>query len=64
LLKRPASAFITIKNFYTMGYDSREFEFADTKVSMLGVELSGLRGNTYKRSQEKELVYGAGTLSS
>lgn len=41
-------------------FDSRQFEFADTKVCILGVELSGLRGLTYKYSQEKELVYGAG----
>jgi hypothetical protein len=40
--------------------DSREFEFADIKVSLLGVELSGLRGITYKKTQEKEPVYGAG----
>lgn len=43
-----------------MGFDTREFEFADTKVSMLGRELTGLRGLTYKKSQEKEPVYGAG----
>lgn len=43
-----------------MAFDSREFEFADIKVSMLGVELTGLRGLTYKKSQEKELVYAAG----
>lgn len=41
-------------------FDSREYEFADVKVSMLGVELTGCRGLTYKKSQEKELVYGAG----
>ncbi len=27
---------------------------------MLGLELTGLRGLTYKKSQEKELVYAAG----
>ena len=43
-----------------MAFDSREYEFADIKVSMLGVELSGLRGLTYKKSQEKELIYAAG----
>ncbi len=43
-----------------MAFDSREFEFADTKVILLGKELTGLRGLTYKKSQEKELVYGAG----
>jgi hypothetical protein len=43
-----------------MGFDTREFEYADIKVKMLGAELTGLRGLTYKKSQEKELVYGAG----
>jgi hypothetical protein len=43
-----------------MGFNSKEFEFADIKVSVLGAELSGLRGLTYKKSQEKELVYAAG----
>lgn len=43
-----------------MAFDSREFEFADIKMSMLGVESSGLRGLTFKKSQEKELVYAAG----
>lgn len=43
-----------------MGFDTREFEYADIKVKMLGAELEGLRGLTYKKSQEKEPVYGAG----
>ncbi|MBN8834569.1 MAG: hypothetical protein ABS68_00255 [Niastella sp. SCN 39-18] len=43
-----------------MSFNSREFEFADIKVSMLGVTLEGLRGLTYKKSWEKEVVYGAG----
>lgn len=43
-----------------MGLDTREFEFADVKVFMLGRELSGLRGLKYKKSQEKEVVFGAG----
>ncbi len=41
-------------------FDSREFEYADCKVSLFGANLSGLRGITYKKSQEKETVYGAG----
>jgi hypothetical protein len=41
-------------------FDSREYEYADVKVSVLGVNLSGLRGLTYKKSQEKEPVYGQG----
>ena len=40
--------------------DTREFEFADIKVNLLGRQLTGLRGLHYKESQEKELVYGAG----
>lgn len=43
-----------------MQFDSREFEYADTSVSLLGIELSGLRGLTYKKSREKELVTGQG----
>jgi hypothetical protein len=43
-----------------MAFDSREYEFADIKVSLLGVELTGLRGLTYKKTQEKEVVYAAG----
>jgi hypothetical protein len=43
-----------------MAFDSREFEFADIKVMMFGIELTGLRGLTYKKSQEKELIYAAG----
>lgn len=43
-----------------MSFDSREFEFADVQVTVLGVPLSGLRGLTYKKSQEKELVYAQG----
>lgn len=41
-------------------FDSREFEFADTKVKLLGAQLSGLRGLTYKVTKEKEPVYGQG----
>jgi hypothetical protein len=41
--------------------DSREFSFADIKINILGADLSGLRGITYKKSQEKELVYGTGS---
>ncbi len=43
-----------------MGFNSREFEWADVKVVLLGAQLSGLRGLTYKKSQEKELVYAEG----
>ena len=43
-----------------MGFNSRECEFADIKVSMLGRELTGLRGITYDYEQEKEYAYGQG----
>lgn len=43
-----------------MAFDSRECEFADIKVSLLGRELDGLRGITYDYEQEKEYVYGQG----
>jgi hypothetical protein len=44
-----------------MAFDSREYEFADISVALLGTVCSGLRGLTYKKSQEKEPVYGAGS---
>lgn len=43
-----------------MPFNSNEKEFADISVSVLGYTCSGLRGLTFKKSQEKELVYGAG----
>lgn len=43
-----------------MGFNSRECEFADIKVSILGKECTGLRGITYDYEQEKEYVYGQG----
>ena len=43
-----------------MAFDSREFEFADVKVALLGANLSGLRGLTYKKKQAKESVYAQG----
>lgn len=42
-------------------FNSREFEYADVKVALLGRELTGLRGLTYKKTREKEPVYGAGS---
>ena len=41
-------------------FNSKEFSFSDVKVKLLGLELTGLRGLTYKKKQEKEAVYGAG----
>lgn len=43
-----------------MPFDSREYEYADVKVSMLGTSLTGLRGLTYKYSQQKDVVYAQG----
>jgi hypothetical protein len=43
-----------------MSFDSRQYEFADIKVSILGKRLTTFRGLTTKVSQEKELVYGEG----
>ena len=41
-------------------FNSKEFEYADIKVNMFGIELDTLRGIVYKKSQEKELVYAQG----
>jgi hypothetical protein len=41
-------------------FNSREFEYADVKVSIFGQSLDGLRGLTYKKAQPKEEVYGQG----
>ena len=43
-----------------MPFDSREFEYADTKVEMLGYQCTGLRGLTYKKRQDKVAVTGQG----
>lgn len=43
-----------------MGFNSKQFEFADIRVSILGASLTGLRGIEYTNKQEKEAVYGAG----
>ena len=43
-----------------MSFDTREFEFADVKVKVLGANLSGLRGLTYKKSQDKAPLYAQG----
>lgn len=42
-------------------FDSREFQYSDTKVSLLGLQLEGLRGLTYKKEHEKEAVTGQGS---
>lgn len=40
--------------------NGREYEYADLSVAVFGTVLKGLRGITYKKTQEKELIYGAG----
>lgn len=42
-------------------FNSEEYGFADLQVFMLGRPVIGLRGITYKVSQEKTNVYGAGS---
>ena len=43
-----------------MPFDSREFEYADVSVKLLGVSLTGLRGLIYKTTREKEHLYAQG----
>ncbi len=43
-----------------MPFNSSEYSWADIKVVMLGRPIGGLRGVKYKKTQEKETVYGAG----
>jgi hypothetical protein len=40
-------------------FNSREFEFADVTVSIMGKELTGLRGLEYDYEQDKEFLYAA-----
>lgn len=44
-----------------MEFNSSEYSYADVSVVMLGRPLGGLRGIKYKKSQEKEVLYAAGT---
>lgn len=41
-------------------FNSKEFEWADVEIVMLGRPVTGIRGVTYKETQEKEPVYGRG----
>lgn len=41
-------------------FNSKEYDWANIEVVMLGKVVGGLRGVTYKASQEKELIYGRG----
>lgn len=43
-----------------MGFNTKDFRFADIQVSLFGQTLSGFRGVSYKKKQEKELLHGAG----
>lgn len=43
-------------------FDTREFEYADVQVRILGTTLTGLRGLTYKVTVEKEHIYAQGRL--
>jgi hypothetical protein len=41
-------------------FNSKEYEWADVEVVMLGRPVTGIRGVTYKETQEKEVVYARG----
>jgi|WetSurMetagenome_2_1015567.scaffolds.fasta_scaffold02807_12 hypothetical protein len=41
-------------------FNSKEYEWNNVEVVMLGKVVTGIRGVTYKESQEKEPVYGRG----
>lgn len=41
-------------------FDSREYEWADIAVVMAGRDVTGIRGVSYKSSQEKEALYAKG----
>ena len=41
-------------------FDSREYEWADIKVTIGGVVVTKIQGVDYTSSQEKELLYGKG----
>lgn len=43
-----------------MSFNSAEYSWSDVKVVMLGKPIGGLRGVKYKKTQEKEVIYGAG----
>jgi hypothetical protein len=43
-----------------MGFDSRQYEFADLSLELGGRTITGFRGVKYSSKQEKELVYGKG----
>ena len=42
-------------------FNSKEYAWVDVQVQMNGRKVIGLRGVKYKISQEKEVIYGAGS---
>lgn len=43
-----------------MNFNSKQYSWANVEVAPFGVKMTGCRGIKYKKSQEKEPVYGAG----
>jgi hypothetical protein len=43
-----------------MPFNSKEYEWSNVEVVMLGRPVTGIRGVSYKASQEKEVVYARG----
>ena len=43
-----------------MGYNSRQYEWADLKVTLGGKELTGIRGLKYTEKVEREVLYAKG----
>lgn len=41
-------------------FNSKEYEWSNVEVVMLGRPVTGIRGVSYKESQEKEVIYGRG----
>lgn len=43
-----------------MAFNSKQYSFSDVRVIVLGREIEGFRGVSYKISQEKEHLHGRG----
>lgn len=41
-------------------FNSQEYDWSNVEVVMLGRPVTGIRGVSYKASQEKEVIYGRG----
>ena len=41
-------------------FNSKEYSWSSIEIVMLGRPVTGIRGITYKASQEKEVIYGRG----